>query len=747
MPRLKEGLTDKEISEVKAVFEELKYKMRSSLTPEDVIYLDRAFEIALDGHKFQRRKSGEPYIFHPLEVARICYEEIGLGPTAIVCAILHDVVEDTPYTIEEIEEAFNPKIRLIVDGLTKLDGLYNQDSISSPQAENFKKVLSTLVEDVRVVLIKMADRLHNLRTIGAMPRHKQLKIAAETAYVYAPLAHRLGLYNVKTEFGDIIFKINEPQNYAEIANKLATTEKERNKYIEEFITPLKQEFERTKFPFRILGRPKSISSIDNKIKTKNVPFEEIYDLFAVRVILDVPIEKEKTACWQFYSIITDVFKPIPERLKDWITTPKGNGYESLHTTVIGPDGRFVEVQIRTERMDEIAERGFAAHWKYKGVKSNDNVFDLWLDNVRDILDSSNNDALEFLNDFKTNLFNEEVYVFTPTGDMRILPKGATALDFAFDIHSDVGYHATSIKVNNKLVPMGYQLDNGDQVSVTTQKNQKPNENWLKIVVTGKARSKIRSAMKEERKKQGELGKEALERKLKNMKVSFEDNVDMLVKHFGLKSRIDLYYDISKEAINLSNALKAFDVEAQQLVLRKVEAPEAPSQIQPKAVEDASKKKANRIKPKILVNGESADLYGFNLATCCNPVPGDSIFAYLSNVNGLKVHRTSCKNAMHMMANYGYRILKAEWQGTQSNNFIVELLVTGIDKGVGVIQEISSTISNKLGINIRKFSIEGDEGYFEGRIAIHVLNKDQLTIVKNELLKIDGISSVVRIEKE
>lgn len=744
MPVSTTEINDIERKQILSVFRKLKRKMKDSMTEEDSFNIDKAFDIAFEGHALQRRKSGEPYIFHPLEVARICYDEIGLGPTAIICAILHDVVEDTPYTIEDIEAQFGEKIKTIVDGLTKLDGLYNTENIESPQAENFKKVLSTLVVDVRVVLIKMADRIHNLRTIGSMPRHKQLKIAAETGYIYAPLAHRLGLYKIKMEFQDIIFRITEPEIYLELSEKLASSERERNKYIKEFIKPLEYHFEKTGFKFRVLGRPKSISSIHNKIKKKNVPFEEIYDLFAVRVILDVEFNQEKTACWQFYSIITDVFKPIPERLKDWITTPKGNGYESLHTTVIGPLGRYVEVQIRTERMDEIAERGFAAHWKYKGIKSSDNVFDLWLDNVRDILDTPNNDALEFLNDFKTNLFNEEVYVFTPNGDMRILPKGATALDFAFDIHSDVGYHATSIKVNNKLVPMGYQLENGDQVSVTTRENQKPNENWLKIVVTGKARSKIRSAMKEERRKRGEIGKEGLIRKLKNMKVNFENNVDFLVKHFGLQSRPDLFFAIATEEIDLTADLKCFTVEAQNLVLLEEQEPTAIAPSEP--IEQKASRKHTGNKPKILVNGENADMYGYSLATCCNPVYGDHIFAYLSNNHGLKIHRTNCSNAMNLMANYGYRVLKAEWKGEQKTNFVVELVVEGVDKGVGVIQEIAMAISNKLGINIRSFNITGDEGYFHGKIALLVLNKDQLNIVINELKSIDGISTVNRIDK-
>jgi GTP diphosphokinase / guanosine-3',5'-bis(diphosphate) 3'-diphosphatase len=662
----------------------------------------------------------------------------------VICALLHDVVEDTPITLPEIQEMFGPKVTIIVDGLTKLDGTYNLESTDSPQAENFKKVLSTLVVDVRVVLIKMADRLHNLRTIGAQPKHKQLKIAAETDYIYTPLAHRLGLYNIKTEFQDICLKITEPEVYQELSNKLAESDQARNEYIEQFINPLKEEIAHLNVPFRVLGRSKAISSIYTKIKQSKVNFEEIYDIFAVRIIMDVPIEKEKSFCWQIYSIITDVYKPIPERLKDWITTPKGNGYESLHTTVIGPKGKYVEVQIRTERMDEIAEKGFAAHWKYKGIKKQENVYDNWLDNIREILDTKHANALEFINDFKTNLFSEEVYVFTPKGDMRIIPKGATALDFAFEIHTDIGYHATAIKVNNKLVPMGYKLNNGDQIAVVTNKNQKPNEDWLKMVVTGKARSKIRSAMKEERRKVGEYGKEALERKLKNLKVDLEENVDIIAKQLGFKSRIDLYYALSVEDVKISD-IKNYTVENGKIVFKKEE--EEPNKDTPIA-EELKKiqhpAKANR--SNILVNGEPADMYQYSLAACCNPVQGDDIFAYLTSNAGLKIHRTNCSNAVQILANYGYRVLKADWEDSVNTNFVVELLVTGIDSGPGVIQSLTNALSNKLGINIKSFSIEGKEGYFEGRIGIVVLNKDQLNIVVQTLEKLEGISSVVRTDR-
>lgn len=699
-----------------------------------------AYEIAVQAHSSQRRKSGEPYILHPIEVARICAEEIGLGPTAVVSALLHDVVEDTDVTLDDIRKRFGERIARIVDGLTKLDGSFNSES---PQAENFKKVLSTLVEDVRVVLIKMADRLHNMRTLGAMPRHKQLKIAAETTYIYAPLAHRLGLYALKTEFQDLCMKITDPDNYFEIARKLQETKRDRTRYINEFIQPLTKKLDELDVPYRIFGRPKSIYSIWNKIRTKKVPFEEIYDLFAVRIIVEVKHHREKPVCWQVYSIVTDVHQPIPERLKDWITTPKSNGYESLHTTVVGPKGKYVEVQIRSDRMDQIAERGFAAHWKYKGVANQrDDIYEIWLDSVREILENQNGDALEFLSDFKTNLFNEEVYVYTPKGDMKILPKGATALDFAFSIHSDVGYHCTAIRVNNRLVPMGYKLRNGDQLEVVTNRNQKPNEGWLKMVVTGKARAKIRSSMKEERRKQGEFGREALERKFKNMKVDFEHGVETLVKYFAYHSHVDLYFAIANEEINISEELKRFKTEQGRLVeiieaLPLVPAPEN------RLVKESRKKVVGT--PKLMIGGEPADRYKYSFASCCNPVQGDAIFAYLTANAGLKIHRANCPNATHLMANFGYRIMKAEWIVSTNTQFVADLKIEGIDAGMGVIERLTHEISTKLGVNIRSFSIHGDEGYFEGKVSLIVANTDQLNQAIKTLQNLDIVSTVSRIE--
>lgn len=713
---------------------------KSEMDEDDSKMIRKAYEMAVVAHSAQRRKSGEPYILHPIAVARICAEEIGLGPTAIVCALLHDVVEDTDVTLDEIEHEFGIRVRRIVDGLTKLDNAYNAES---PQAENFKKVLSTLVEDVRVVLIKMADRLHNMRTLGSMPRHKQLKIAAETSYMYAPLAHRLGLYTIKTEFQDLCMKIIDPESYRLVADKLKVTKKDREQYIKEFILPLQQKLDEAKIKAQIYGRPKSIYSIWNKLNTKKVPFEEIYDLFAIRIVIDAPPEKEKLKCWQAYSIVTDVHTPLPERLKDWITMPKSNGYESLHTTVIGPGGRYVEVQIRTERMDEISERGYAAHWKYKGVNNQPDVYERWLDSVREVLDDPNSDAIEFMTDFKNNsLFQEEVYVYTPKGDMKMLPKGATALDFAFNIHTDVGYHCISIKVNNKLVPMGYRLENGDQVQVFTSKNQRPTEDWLKLVATGKAKAKIRSVMKEERRRKGEIGKEALERKLRNLKVDFDESVEVLLKYFHLNSKIDLFYMIAVEDKSIADIFRKFKVEVGKLVEIEHEAPKHVTDHVTEVQQEHLRKPG--IKARLMINGEPAERFEYTFATCCNPVQGDDIFAYLTASAGLKIHRSKCPNALHLMAQYGYRVMKAEWVMTEDVSFVAELKITGVDEGVGVIESLTHQLSSQLGLNIRKFTIEGDEGYFEGTIKLMVKNTAQLERAIQELANLENISTVTRV---
>jgi GTP diphosphokinase / guanosine-3',5'-bis(diphosphate) 3'-diphosphatase len=725
---------------IQRAYRQLLKSIKTPLTDDDKKNMRRAYEMAVEAHREQRRKSGEPYILHPIEVARICAEEVGLGPTAVVAALLHDVVEDTDVTLDQIKTEFGDKIATIVDGLTKLDA--TETDGDSLQAENFKKILGTLVDDVRIVLIKMADRLHNMRTLGSMPHHKQLKIAAETEYIYAPLAHRLGLYNFRSEFLDLCLKITHRDEYDDIAHKLNETKRERNNYIEEFIDPLLAPLDALGIKYRISGRPKSIYSIWNKIKQKHCAFEEIYDLFAIRIILDVPLLQEKGACWNVYSIITSVHTPLPERLKDWITIPKSNGYESLHTTVIGQDGRYVEVQVRTERMDEVAERGYAAHWKYKGVRKQKDVFESWFDNVREMVGKAATDnTVDFIQDFKTtNLFAEEVYVYTPKGDLKMLPKGATALDFAFNIHSDVGYHCQAVKVNNRLVPMGSKLQTGDQVTVVTNKNQRPNEAWLKWVVTGKARDKIRSALREDERNQSVFGKEALQRKLEHLKLDFDTNVDILCKYFNFKTRQDFYAAIANEALHLVDDLKVFKIEKGKFVLIEDEK----SKDTPLSIE-TKKGGKNGLKAQLYINGEVASQYEYAMAECCNAVQGDDVFAYTSSSNIIKIHRVNCKNADNLMTFYGNRILKAEWGASSKASFVAEVLITGIDNGVGMIERLSNKISSDIGLDIRSFSIEGNEGYFEGRVKLVVTNKDQLVLAIKALKELEGVNNVVRVD--
>jgi GTP diphosphokinase / guanosine-3',5'-bis(diphosphate) 3'-diphosphatase len=721
-------------------YRDLLRSIKTPLTPDDSKMIRAAFELAVDAHREQRRKSGEPYILHPIEVARICVEEIGLGPTAVVCALLHDVVEDTDVSLKDIHDRFGERVALIVDGLTKLDGLTNTES---PQAENLTKVLRTMLTDVRVVLIKMADRLHNMRTIKSMAHHKQLKIAAETNYIYAPLAHRLGLYRIKSEFQDICLKITHPEDYHEIAQKLQETKRNREKYVDGFMSPLQKEMDDIGFPIRIHGRPKSIFSIWNKIKLKKVPFEDIFDLFAIRIIADTPKEREKIACWTIYSAVTDYYKPIPERLKDWITSPKTNGYESLHTTVVGPDGKFVEVQIRTERMDDIAEQGFAAHWKYKGVKGvggNQDVFENWLSQVRETLENAGNgSAVEFLADFQSSLYSEEIHVFTPKGQMKMLPDGATALDFAFSIHSDIGCHCQSVKVNNVLVGIHTPLKNGDQVEVLTNKNQKPSEDWLKFVVTSKAKTRIRAALKEETRKKADLGKEILERKLKSLKVTVEDNVEFLSRWYGFTHQLDFLSAISLEQVNLT-LLKKLKVENNKLLENEVEKPE----INPMELQKNNKPK-NLVKADIIINGESGTMYSYSFATCCNPVQGDPIFAFIKSSSGAIIHRLACPNATNLLATYAYRVLKADWGNVVKSEFIAELVIKGQDLGIGVIKQLTDKISIEMGLNIRSFSISGQGGYFEGRVTVVVNHADQLIMAIRLLKEVTGVAAVNRVE--
>ncbi len=691
-----------------------------------------AFEFALDAHKDTRRKSGEPYILHPLAVAQIV-AEMGLGATAIVCALLHDVVEDTDITLEDIQQQFDREIAQIIDGLTKISAV--MDFKSSIQAENFRKLLLTLARDVRVILIKLADRLHNMRTMEPMSRRNQLKISSETLYLYAPLAHRLGLYQIKSELEDLALKYTERDIYESISRKLEAEKRSRSRYINEFVKPLKEGLSKEGFKYRIFGRTKSVYSIYQKMKKKNVDFEEIYDLFAIRIVVDSKPDREKADCWRIYSIVTDYYQPNPQRLRDWISTPKANGYESLHTTVMGPRGRWVEVQIRTERMDEIAEKGYAAHWKYK-EGTQESALDEWLKHIREILRSPDANALDFLNDFKLNLFTEEIYVFTPKGDLKILPAGATALDFAYDVHTEIGNHCIGAKVNKRLVPLHYKLSNGDQVEIITSKKQKPSEDWLTYAVTGRARSKIKQKLKEERRLVAMEGKEILKRKFRVLKLEFNhENIQELAKHYNLNSSMELYYEIARKKVNLAD-LKTLK-QGNKIVLPKEEKLE---EIRIASTIEQTRKQTD----ELLIFGQSSRQINYEFAKCCNPIPGDDVFGFITVNGSIKIHRTNCSNAVNMMSKYGYRVVKTKWSSEKQIAFLTGLRITGLDD-VGVMNKITNIISGEMRLNMQSISIDTKEGMFDGVIMVYVNSKDQMEHLISKLKGLKGINSVNRID--
>jgi guanosine-3',5'-bis(diphosphate) 3'-pyrophosphohydrolase len=707
---------------------------KSTLQKGDKRMIRKAFDMALESHKDMRRKSGEPYIYHPIAVAQIAAEEIGLGTTSIVCALLHDVVEDTDVTLDDIEREFGKKVAKIIDGLTKISGVF--DTNSSLQAENFRKMLLTLADDVRVILIKLADRLHNMRTMEFMPRDKQLKLSSETVYLYAPLAHRLGLYAIKSELEDLSMKYMESETYQFIKNKLNEKKAEREKFIRDFIDPIKKVLEDQGLNANMYGRPKSIHSIWNKMKNKAIPFEEVYDLFAIRIILDSTPEHEKSDCWKAYSIVTDLYRPNPDRLRDWVSSPKVNGYESLHTTVMGPRGQWVEVQIRTTRMNEIAEKGFAAHWKYK-ESSSDNGLDQWIQKVRDMLKNPDSNALDFLDDFKMNLFSDEIFIFTPKGALIQLPSSATALDFAFEIHTDVGASCIGAKVNHKLVPLSYKLQNGDQVEIITSGKQTPKEDWLNIVVTAKAKAKIKSALKEEKRKVAEDGKEILERKLKSIKITYNsENLHKLSYYFKLASTQDLFYNVAKGLIDLK------DLKEYQASEKSIE-----NKPQDRIDQDQVQSLLKSIKTKdsdMLLIGEDMQKIDYKLASCCNPIPGDDVFGFITVSDGIKIHRTNCPNATKLMSNYGYRVVKARWTNQQELAFLTGLRITGIDD-VGLINKLTTVISNDFKVNIRSITVDSDNGIFEGSIMVYVNDTAHLDNLIKHLKSVRGITAVTRFD--
>ncbi len=698
----------------------------------------KAFELSLNAHKNMRRKSGEPYILHPLAVATITAEEMGLGVTSVICALLHDTVEDTEVSLEEIRKDFGDSVAKIVDGLTKISGVF--DLKSSQQAENFRKLIFSLTDDMRVILIKIADRLHNMRTLEHMPRNKQLKIASETSFLYAPLAHRLGFYAIKSELEDLTMKYTETDIYRFIANKLNESKRERAKYINEFIKPIEERISKeTDFKFRIYGRPKSIYSIWNKMKNQGVEFEQVYDLFAIRVLIDTPPEREKADCWKVYSIITDFFRPNPRRLRDWISNPKANGYEALHTTVMGPGGKWVEVQIRSNRMDEIAEKGYAAHFKYKEGTA-DNALDEWLMKMREIIKNPDSNALDFIDDFRLNLFSQEIYVFTPKGQLKRLPAGSTALDFAFDVHTDIGMSCIGAKVNHKLVPLSHRLNNGDQVEIITSKKQKPNEDWLNYVVSGKAKSKIKSALKEDQKLLAAEGKEILDRRFKALKVNSSSALlNDLAAYFKLDSVIDFYGSIATKKID-TKLLTREMFDGDKLIVQK-EPEKKEQQEKQDNFEEAVRNTLNK-NAEFLIFGDNKEKLDYKFAPCCNPIPGDDVFGFITINEGIKIHKTSCPNATQLMSNYGYRIIKTRWNKQHEIAFLTELKISGIDD-IGVMNKITNIISSDMKINMRSISLDTKDGIFEGTITLYVHDTAQLDVLINRLKSIEGLLSISR----
>ena len=726
--------------ENKAIAKEYKNLLKISyriLSDDDKKLIRSAFDVAVDAHKEQRRKSGEAYIFHPIAVAKIVASEIGLDATSIAAALLHDVVEDTSYTLADIEQMFGETVARIVDGLTKISNMPYEGDVSL-QAENFRKMLLTLNEDIRVIIIKIADRLHNMQTMESMPAHKQVKIASETLYIYAPMAHRIGLYNIKTELEDLSLKYTEPEIYNDIHSKIKESKEEQDAYIKAFSKTIEDSLNTEKLNYEIKGRPKSIYSIRRKMNAQNVTFDEVYDKFAVRIIYKSDKENEKFLAWKIYSIVTDHFRPNPVRLRDWISSPKSTGYEALHITVMGPKGKWVEVQIRSERMNEIAEKGFAAHYKYKNKDSDDGGLDVWLNKLQETLENQDISAIDFVEEFKLNLYAKEIFVFTPKGDLYSLPKGASALDFAFHVHTEVGMHTRGTKVNGKLVPLSHRLNSGDQVEILTSNNAKPTNNWLDYAQTGRARSKIKSSLKEERKEIANEGKEILKRKLKSQKINFEDKtIHELIVYFKLKTSLDLFYRVGSGIID-NKQLKEFAASRSNAFVsffkNKMRKPSNPEEVNKDEITE---------KYDQLVFGKDEQKLDYKMAICCNPIPGDDVFGFLTVNDGIKVHKQNCPNAVQLHGNYNYRIMPAKWVDSTQRDFKAELIISGIDT-IGLVNEVTREISSNLNINMRGVHFDSNDGVFTGKIVVVVKNKNILDNLVQNIKKINGIDKVSRV---
>ena len=732
-----EAAIEKENRQIARQYKELLRISYQTLTEADKKLIRKAFDTAVEAHSNQRRKSGEAYIFHPIAVAKIVASEIGLDATCIAAALLHDVVEDTRYTLADIEEMFGDTVARIVDGLTKISNL-KKDMDVSLQAENFRKMLLTLNDDVRVIIIKIADRLHNMQTMDAMRPDKQVKIASETLYIYAPLAHRIGLYNIKTELEDLGLKYTEPDTYQDILTKIKESKEDQDAYIREFSKVIEESLDKEDMAYEIKGRPKSIYSINRKMKAQNIGFDEVYDKFAIRIIYKSDNANEKFLAWKIYSIVTDHFRPNPTRLRDWISSPKSTGYEALHITVMGPKGRWVEVQIRSERMNEIAEKGYAAHYKYKqGSKKEEHGFEEWVTKLQEALENPEVNAVDFVEQFKLNLYSKEIFVFTPQGDLKSLPKGATPLDFAFSIHTEIGLHTRGARVNQKLVPLSHVLKSGDQVEIITSDNAKPNINWLDYATTARARAKIKSSLKEEKREIAEEGKAILSRKLKAQKIGFnEKTINELVVFFKLKTSLDLFYRVGIGKID-NQMLKDFASSRSNSFVsyfkNKIRKPQVSTEIDKEEI---------TAKYDQLVFGKEEEKLEYKMANCCNPIPGDNVFGFISVTDGIKVHKKDCPNALQLQSNYAYRIIQAKWIDSSQQDFKAVIHLRGIDN-IGLVSEITKEISSNMHVNMRNLNFDSHDGVFSGRITVVVKNNNILNTIIQRLKKINGIDKVSR----
>ena len=712
-----------------------------TLSTADKKLIRKAFDVAVDAHSEQRRKSGEAYIFHPIAVAKIVASKIGLDATSIAAALLHDVVEDCPrYTIDDIQQLFGETVARIVDGLTKISSL-NKDMNVSMQAENFRKMLLTLHDDIRVIIIKIADRLHNMQTIHSMPEDKQLKIASETLYIYAPLAHKIGLYNIKSKLEDLALQYTEPEVYNDISLKLEESKEEQDHYIQDISQVLTEALNKEKISYEIKGRPKSIFSIRRKIMNQGVSFEEVYDKFAVRIIYKSSLKDEKFLAWKIYSIVTDHFRPNPIRLRDWISAPKSTGYEALHITVMGPKGRWVEVQIRSERMNEIAEKGYAAHYKYKeGEKEQDENLESWIGKLQEVIENPESNAVEFVEQFKLNLYAKEIFVFTPNGDLKSLPKDATPLDFSFSIHTEIGMKTRGAKVNGKLVPLNHVLQSGDQVDIITSENAKPTANWLDYVTTTRAKSKIKSSLKEEKKTIAVDGKEILRRKLKQLKITLsERSINELVNYFKLNTSLDLFYRVGIGSID-NTMLKSFAASRSNALVSYIKNKITRTK---SATKEAVDKEEITSKYDRLVFGKEEEKLNYKLSSCCNPIPGDMVFGFLSIKEGIKIHKKTCPNAVSLQSNYAYRIMSAKWIDSSQQVFRALIKLTGIDT-LGLVNSITKVVSENMNVNIKNINFDTDGGIFNGQIAVEVNNNNFVEKLMERLQKINGIEKVFRV---